>query len=87
MNEWRVVWTNSARNYFRRALKHFQQRVRAAIVDIQTNPFTHPNVRRLHGELKGLLRYRIGNFRLVYRVLEDERESRIIALGPRGDVY
>ncbi|MGD8998110.1 MAG: type II toxin-antitoxin system RelE/ParE family toxin [Anaerolineae bacterium] len=36
-----------------------------------TDPYDHPNVRRLKGPLAGHLRYRAGDWRIVYQVHEE----------------
>ena len=40
----------------------------------------------LHGSLKGYRKLRVGDWRVIYRVIND-KEIRIIAIGNRKDVY
>jgi len=53
---------------------------------LQEDPFG-PGTKKLEGELKKFRRIRTGAIRVVYRVDENKREVRIIAVLPRGDVY
>ncbi len=87
MTPWRVTWTRTAQNYYSRMSKHHQAKAREAIHELETDPFSSRNVKRLHGDLEGLCRYRLGRFRMVFRVVEEEREVRILAIAGRGDVY
>lgn len=45
---------------------------------LRSNPCEHPNIKRLKGPLAGQFRYRIGDWRIIYRV--DEQEHRVIVL-------
>jgi len=48
----------------------------------------HPRgVEALEGDLKGRLRVRVGNYRVIYRVLHDEQAVLISSAGHRGKVY
>lgn len=87
MTRWRVTWTRSARNYYLTMAGEYQDRVRKAVSELEIDPFSLKNVRRLHGELEGLYRYRVGRFRMVFRVVEEASEVRILAIASRGDAY
>ncbi len=41
----------------------------------------------LERELRGLWKYRIRAFRVVYRILTEQRRLHIMAIGPRGTIY
>lgn len=41
--------------------------------------------KRLRGELKGYLRIRVGEYRIVYRFSETDRKVRILKIGQRKD--
>lgn len=87
MSLWTVTWTKTAENYCSRMDKTYRERVQEAIRELAKDPFSSQNVKRLHGELEGLYRYRVGRFRMVFRVLDDAREVRILAIASRGDAY
>jgi len=65
----------------------YREKVRTAIEELEADPFSSASVRRLHGELEGLCRYRVGRFRVLFRVIEAAREIRILAIASRGDAY
>ena len=87
MTQWRVTWTKTAENYYDRMEEVYKQRLQRAIRELEADPFSSKKVKKLHGELKGLYRYRIGRFRILYRIMEKDREVRILAIASRGDVY
>ncbi len=61
--------------------------VQQAVRELEADPFSSQNIRRLRGELEGLYRYRLGRFRMIFRILADAREVRILAIASRGDIY
>jgi mRNA interferase RelE/StbE len=48
-------------------------RVNKAMEEMRRSPFQGPNVVKLTGPLRGLYRYRVGRFRIVYEVEEQRR--------------
>ena len=44
-------------------------------------------LKRLSGELKGRFRYRIGDWRVVYRVEEEDQRVIVLLIAHRRDVY
>lgn len=78
-----------------RALKEFGKIGRTAqqsIVDYLDNRIVGPDDPRRFGKalksnLAGLWRYRIGDYRLVCRIVDDEILILIVTVGHRKDVY
>jgi len=54
---------------------------------LRTNPFFGPNIKKLKGEYKEVYRFRIGNYRLFYKVSEETVIVFIIDIEPRKDAY
>jgi len=54
---------------------------------LRQDPFHHNNIKRLTGEFAGLFRFRVGDWRVVYRVNEDSRTVVIVDIGHQRDVY
>ena len=55
-----------------------------AIEELVTNPFAGI---RLRGELDGLLRWRTGDYRIVYKIDEEKRLVVLLDVGPRKAIY
>ena len=87
MTKWRITWTKTAKSYYKRMGKEYQQKVQEIVRELESDPFSSKNVKRLHGELEVLFRYRIGKLRMVFRVIEEYHEVRIMAIASRGDIY
>lgn len=74
------------RNYLKRLDGSTQKRVVSAIELISANPLGGPNIKPLRGFTRKY-RYRVGDMRIVYSVMIEERLIIIEAIGSRGDVY
>lgn len=62
-----------------------QQRLRAAIDLLADNP-RPPKAVALQG-MSGVLRIRVGDFRVLYEVIDEALVVHVITLGHRRDVY
>ena len=61
--------------------------IQAAIDSLQRTPLSGPKVKRLKGRLRDYLRYRVGDYRIVYTVSSDDRMVYVDYLQRRKDVY
>jgi mRNA interferase RelE/StbE len=54
---------------------------------LRENPYYGLNIKKLKSEFKDLYRYRIGNFRLFYLILEETVIVFIVDIEDRKDAY
>ena len=54
---------------------------------LEREPRKHNNIKRLSGPLAGFLRYRIGDWRVVYQIDDNARRVRVHTIAHRGQVY
>jgi len=54
---------------------------------LRSNPFFGPNIKKLKGTLYGLYRYRIGRYRLFYRIDEQKIIIYILDIYDRKNSY
>jgi mRNA interferase RelE/StbE len=81
---WTVRYTRSAAKAIRQLDPQVRERVRAAIETLCDDPLRG---KPLQLTLQGLRSWRTGDWRVVYRVLEDRIEILVIAGGHRREVY
>ncbi|MEK6622854.1 MAG: type II toxin-antitoxin system RelE/ParE family toxin [Planctomycetota bacterium] len=62
---------------------HLKKNVRASLQTILTDPHSG---KALKDELAGLRSFRVGRFRIIYRV-SDQKLVEIVAIGPRENIY
>ena len=87
-SRWRFAALSGFRREVWRQPKLFE-RVANAVVEICKDPLTPRTntIKRLTGDMRGYWRYRMGDFRLVYRPDNDSRTVYFYRLAPRGGVY
>jgi mRNA interferase RelE/StbE len=70
-----------------RADSPLRKKLDRCFAQLGRDPFHHNNIKRLTGEFAGLYRFRIGDWRVVYRINETNLTVVIIDIGHRRDVY
>ncbi len=84
---WEVLLTKPAEKTFDKSKPDMQKRLARGLDELEQNPLYGPNIKPLTGQLKGLFRYRVGTWRIIYRIHREEKTVEIIAILPRGDAY
>ena len=89
MPKFKVELSADAAKFYERADRATRLRLDRALNAIAEDPFDvrHHDIQPLHGPLKGLWRYRVGNLRVVYRPDKVARKVFIVAIRPRGKAY
>lgn len=54
---------------------------------LRENPFYGPQIKRLKGDLEGLYRFRIANYRMIYKIDEDRIVVFIVSMIHRKEAY
>ena len=62
-------------------------RINKALDALKENPFYGKDIKRLRGNLKGRYRLRVGEYRIVYRVEEEEKVVILEDIKLRASVY
>jgi len=86
---WTIKFSSRAEKYYLKLPKPIRQRTKKSLTELQSLPYPlfHKDVLPLTGELQGFCRLRIGEYRIIFRVLEEERIIAVVNFHPRGDVY
>jgi mRNA interferase RelE/StbE len=80
-----VELTNKAEKSLKRLPADHQVRVANVLIQLKTNPKPH-GVKKLKGEWD-VYRIRVGDYRVVYEIFEQEIRVVVIAIGHRRDIY
>lgn len=80
-----VILHREAKKDIKKLHPQIRTRIIAALDEIAENP-------KLHGSIPlsgyaDLYRYRVGDYRIVYRINESELEVLVLDAKPRGEVY
>lgn len=84
---WEIVLTRPAEKVYDKSPKDMQQRLDRCFEELEKNPSYSSNIRPLTGKLKGLYRYRVGDWRVIYQLFKEKRIVEIVAILPRGNAY
>ena len=79
--------SNEAKKLLKRLDKPTIIRIINAIESICSSPTNHPNVKKMKGYDGDIYRLRVGNFRILYEIINDRLIIFIFRIGSRGDVY
>ena len=86
---WRIEIKPSAEKQYLRLDATTRRRIKTALLELEDSeqPFLHPRVRPLTGQLKGDYRVRVGAWRILVTPNLDSKVLRVYAILPRGDAY
>ncbi|HXV64690.1 MAG TPA: type II toxin-antitoxin system mRNA interferase toxin, RelE/StbE family [Vicinamibacteria bacterium] len=84
MKPFGVRYTPEAAGRIRRLHPDIKKHIRTAIDGVLESPL---GGHALQNELSGLRSYRVGNYRVIYRIHDTERAIEILLVGPRRDIY
>ncbi len=84
---WEIVLTKPAEKVYDKSTKEIHRRLDRCFKSLEKNPHYGNNIKYLTGELKGLLRYRVGDWRVIYRLFHESNVVEIIAILHRDNAY
>jgi len=82
-----VFLSESAREFFENAPASLQRRLDRCFDQLRSEPRRNRNITALKGTLAGYCRYRVGDYRVVYSINDDNRIVVVAAIADRKDVY
>ena len=82
-----VVLAEKARRFYEGADAALQRKLDRCFEQLAVDPRRHPNVKRLKNRFKGYYRYRLGDYRVIYRIEEARRLVIVALIVHRSDAY
>ena len=83
---YRIVFTKRAHRALRKIPRDIAQRIRKSLDHIAIDPYAqHSNATKLQN--RPGYRLRVGDWRVLYEMEDDELVVLVIRIGPRGGVY
>lgn len=85
---WTIKFTDDAKRDLQKLDKPVQKRITSFLLErLQDADNPRANGKALQGKLSGLWRYRLGDYRLLCRIEDNELLILVIALGHRKQIY
>lgn len=82
-----LLLTKEANEFYQGADLPLARRLNRCFEQLGQDPYHHPNIKRLKGNLTGNWRYRVGDWRVVYQVNEQAHTVTILVIAHRSNVY
>jgi mRNA interferase RelE/StbE len=82
-----VILSPEARVFYGHADRPLAQKLVRCFAHLERDPRRHNNIKRLSGRLAGRLRYRIGDWRVIYRIDDRARQVIVLLMAHRSEVY
>jgi mRNA interferase RelE/StbE len=86
---WKIRVSSDAEKYYRKLDRRLRERIKNSLFDLsqRENPLEHPQVKALTGDLKGFYRLRVGDYRIIFALVEESKTIAVVNIFPRGDAY
>lgn len=82
-----VVLYPEAKAAYARADRAFAKKIAKSLVQLEQNPRKHPNIKALKGNLAGLYRYRVGDYRMTYQIDDETMQVLVVTIKHRSEAY
>lgn len=84
---YRLILAADAAKFFDRANPSLQRRFDRCFAQLREDPRRHNNIKRLKGDLAHLFRFRVADWRVVYRIEESQKTVMVLDIAHRRNVY
>ena len=86
---WTVELYPEAIKRYDRLARNLRERIRKSLGELQgmEHPASHRQVIPLVGQLKGFYRLRVGDYRIIFELLDPRHGIAVHAIVPRGGAY
>lgn len=82
-----VILAPGAEKFYARAEHPLAKKLARCFEQLEHNPIEHSNVKRLTGPLAGYWRYRVGDYRVIYRIDPTAKKVFILKITHRSEAY
>lgn len=86
-SKYKVLFSNDAEKALLKLDIVVAKRIINALELLSSNPFESPNTKKMKGKEGNYYRLRVGNYRIIYEIKNEQLMIYIVRLGPRGDIY
>lgn len=86
---WTIKVSSAVEKKYKKFDKKTKEKIKQALKDLASseNPKFHKHVKPLVGQLEGFYRLRVGDLRIIFSIIEEEKVIAVVNIAPRGDAY
>ncbi|MCV4230536.1 type II toxin-antitoxin system RelE/ParE family toxin [Virgibacillus sp. LDC1] len=85
--KYKATFSSEAEKSLGKIDRTIARRIFVALEQLCNDPFNNPNTKKMKGKEGNIYRLRVGNYRIIYEVLNNELIVFVVRIGPRGDIY
>jgi mRNA interferase RelE/StbE len=82
-----VILSPDAQVFYEAADAPLVRKLNRCFASLEKNPRTDGSVKRLKGEWSGYWRYRVGDWRVIYRIDDPVQQVNVLVIAHRREVY
>ena len=82
-----LILSPEAQAFFAEADPPLARKLARCFTQLERDPRRNNNIKRLSGKFAGRLRYRVGDWRVIYRIETAERQVQVLVIAHRSEVY
>ena len=82
-----VILSPEAKTFYAAADPPLARKLARCFAQLERDPRRHNNIKRLSGEMAGLSRYRVGDWRLLFRLDDAAARVHVLVIAHRSEVY
>ena len=82
-----VVLSPNAAEFYAVADRPLALKLARCFLRLEIDPRHGNNIKRLTGEWSGYLRYRVGDWRVIYRIDDSTNRVNVVVIGHRREIY
>ena len=86
-SKYKITFSNDAEKTLGKLDRPMINRIFQAIEQLSNDPYNSPNTKKMKGKEDQVHRLRVGNFRIIYEIINDKLIVFVVRIGPRGDIY
>ncbi|MGD0461827.1 MAG: type II toxin-antitoxin system RelE/ParE family toxin [Tepidisphaeraceae bacterium] len=82
-----VDLSTEAKDFYADVDQPMARKLARCFAQLEQEPRRHNNIKRLGGDLAGCWRYRVGDWRVVYRIDDQAHRVLVLLIAHRREVY
>jgi mRNA interferase RelE/StbE len=84
---YKVDLSARAQEFYKKADQPLARKLARCFEQLERDPRQHPNIKRLAGNLAGHYRYRVGDYRVIYRIDDQKQLVAVLNIAHRSEAY